>query len=159
MLRWGVAGALLLLVLTQGTSGPVSAGTDRQPFFVSPTWGTLSSPLGWRIDPIGQTVWQHHWGIDIAAPKGTPVLASSSGTVRYADAYAGYGPTVYLEHAGGWATVYAHLSQILVLPGQPVAQGMVIGAVGNFGRSTGPHLHFEMRFRGMPVDPLRYLGR
>lgn len=159
MLRWAVAVVILVLVLAQSTSSPASTRADRQPFFISPTWGTLSSPLGWRIDPIRQTVWQHHWGIDIAAPEGTPVLASASGVVRYADSYAGYGPTIYLEHAGGWATLYAHLSQILVGPGHPVVQGMVIGAVGNNGRSTGPHLHFEIRYRGTPVDPLQYLGR
>lgn len=101
--------------------------------------------------------WQHHWGIDLAAPMGTPVLASAAGTVQYAGTYGGYGPVIYLEHAKGWHTLYAHLSAIKVRPGQKVAQGSVIGAVGSYGRSTGPHLHFEIRYQGRPVDPLPYL--
>lgn len=129
------------------------------PFFITPTWGALSSPLGWRPNPFGRAVWEHHWGIDIAAPEGTPVLASAAGIVKYTGAYAGYGPTVYLEHAAGWATLYAHLGQIFVRPGEQLSQGMVIGAVGNYGRSTGPHLHFEIRYHGVPVDPLKYIGR
>lgn len=136
-----------------------SARADARAYFITPTWGRLTSPLGWRHDPFQPRIWQHHWGIDIAAPHGTPVLASASGTVQYAGAYAGYGRTVYIDHGGGWTTLYAHLSAIHVVPGQRVAQATVVGAVGSEGRSTGPHLHFEIRYKDRPVDPLEYLGR
>jgi murein DD-endopeptidase MepM/ murein hydrolase activator NlpD len=138
-----------------------AARADARPrsFFITPTWGRLTSPLGWRADPFRPAVHQHHWGIDIAAAQGTPVLASAAGTVQYAGAYAGYGSSVYIYHGAGWATVYAHLSAIHVQPGAHVRQGAIIGAVGSEGRSTGPHLHFEIRYMNYPVDPLKYLGR
>lgn len=140
--------------------GPaIRADARPRAYFITPTWGRLSSPLGWRTDPFRPAIRQHHWGIDIAAPPGTPVVASAAGVVQYAGAYAGYGSTVYISHGAGWATVYAHLSAIHVRPGTQVRQGAVIGAVGSEGRSTGPHLHFELRYRNQPVDPLRYLGR
>lgn len=135
------------------------AGAQSPASFVTPTWGILSSPLGWRLDPFRHDVWQHHSGIDIAAPTGMAVLASAPGKVRYVGMYAGYGQTIYVEHKDGWATVYAHLSRTSVRPGQTVPQGAVIGAVGNTGRSTGPHLHFEIRYKETPVNPLNYLNR
>jgi murein DD-endopeptidase MepM/ murein hydrolase activator NlpD len=98
-----------------------------------------------------------HWGIDIAAPAGMPVLASAAGVVQYAGWYAGYGLVVVLAHKGGWQTVYGHLGQINVHLGRPVEQAAVIGRVGSTGISTGPHLHFEVRYRGRPVDPLSVL--
>jgi murein DD-endopeptidase MepM/ murein hydrolase activator NlpD len=135
-----------------------SAAAQRQ-FFITPTWGTLSSHLGWRRDPFRQNTWRHHWGIDIAARLGTPVVASATGVVRYTGWFGGYGRVVYLEHGQGWATLYAHLSRFYVRPGQTVNQGTVIGAVGTAGRSTGPHLHFEIRYKNVPLNPLAYLGR
>ncbi len=128
-------------------------------FFITPARGSLSSGLGWRADPFRRTVWQHHWGIDIAAPVGTLVHASAAGVVQFAGWYAGYGRIVYIDHGGGWTTLYGHLKRTDVQPGQPVAQGAVIGTVGTNGRSTGPHLHFEIRYKDWPVDPLKYLGR
>lgn len=128
-------------------------------FFITPARGSLSSSLGWRPDPFRRTVWQHHWGIDIAAPVGTPVHASATGVVQFAGWYAGYGRVVYLDHGGGWTTLYGHLRGMYVEPGQVVQQGNLIGTVGTNGRSTGPHLHFEIRYKDWPVDPLKYLGR
>lgn len=128
-------------------------------FFITPARGSLSSGLGWRTDPFRRTVWQHHWGIDIAAPVGTLVHASASGVVQFAGWYAGYGRLVYIDHGGGWTTLYGHLKRMDVQPGQYVPQGTVIGTVGTNGRSTGPHLHFEIRYKDWPVDPLKYLGR
>ncbi len=148
-----VCATLLLAVV------PVNVQARPRAFFITPTWGTLSSPLGWRVDPFEPSVRQHHWGIDIAAKVGTPVLASAAGVVKYAGWYAGYGGTVYIDHGNGWSTVYGHLGAISVPAGQRVRQGTVIGAVGSNGRSTGPHLHFEIRYQDRPVDPLRYLGR
>jgi len=144
----------LLLVL------PSTAIAGRsQPSFMTPTWGWLSSAQGWRLDPLRPTIWQHHWGIDIAADVGTPVLASAPGLVAFTGWFAGYGRTVYIDHGDGWATLYGHLSQMVVLPGAVVERGEVIGTVGNTGRSTGPHLHFEIRRNNQPLDPLKLLAR
>lgn len=136
-----------------------SVAAHPRAFFISPTWGSLSSPLGWRADPLRPSVWQHHWGIDIAAPAGMPVVASAAGTVRFTGWYAGYGPIIYMDHGQGWTTLYGHLGRIDVRPGQQMRQGAVIGVVGTHGRSTGPHLHFEIRYKNRPVDPLTYIGR
>jgi len=139
---------------------PASAVAGRShPSFMTPTWGWLSSAQGWRLDPLRRTMWQHHWGIDIAAEVGTPVLSSAPGVVAFTGWYAGYGRTVYIDHGDGWTTLYGHLSEIVVPVGQLVGRGDEIGAVGNSGRSTGPHLHFEIRRYNKPVDPLKFLGR
>ncbi len=148
---------VLCCVLIAAVATAAAAGTRQ--FFITPTWGVVASHMGWRHDPFRASTWQHHWGLDIAAAMGTPVVASAGGTVRFAGWFAGYGPVVYLEHGGNWATLYGHLSRLYVRPGQTVTQGMVIGAVGSYGRSTGPHLHFEIRYKGVPVNPLAYLGR
>jgi len=152
--------SLLVVFIMLAVAFPaVRADARPRASFITPTWGRLTSPLGWRADPFRPAVRQHHWGIDIAAGHGTPVVASAAGTVQYAGAYAGYGSTVYIYHGAGWATVYAHLSAIHVQPGLRVRQGAAIGAVGSEGRSTGPHLHFEIRYMDQPVDPLKYLSR
>ncbi|MGH2349919.1 MAG: M23 family metallopeptidase [bacterium] len=151
--------ALIITVVIIAGAAQASAATAPRQYFITPTWGTLSSHLGWRRDPFRQNTWQHHWGIDIAARHGTPVVASATGVVKFAGTYGGYGPVVYLDHGQGWATLYAHLSRIYVRPGQTVKQASVIGAVGSYGRSTGPHLHFEIRYKNAPVNPLAYLGR
>ena len=148
---------LIMVAMIAVALPAVQADARPRAIFITPTWGRLTSPLGWRADPFRPDVRQHHWGIDIAAAHGTPVVASAAGTVQYTGAYAGYGSTVYIYHGAGWATIYAHLSAIHVQPGQRVRQGAAIGAVGSEGRSTGPHLHFEMRYMNYPVDPLKYL--
>ncbi|MBD2257105.1 M23 family metallopeptidase [Pseudanabaena sp. FACHB-2040] len=104
----------------------------------------ITSLFGWRMHPIfGE--WRFHAGTDIAAPSGTPVMATRAGQVSVSDFLGGYGLTVILRHEGELESRYAHLSQILVQPGERVEQGEVIGLVGSTGNSTGPHLHFEMR--------------
>lgn len=150
---------VLVLVVAALAMAPSPAAAAPEAAFITPTWGRLTSPLGWRADPFRPEIRQHHWGIDIAAAPGTPVVASAAGTVVYAGAYAGYGSSIYIYHGLGWATVYAHLSAIRVERGMRVRQGQAIGAVGSEGRSTGPHLHFEIRYMNHPVDPLKYLGR
>jgi murein DD-endopeptidase MepM/ murein hydrolase activator NlpD len=118
-----------------------------------PARGALSSGFGLRRHPIFGVVRMHN-GVDIAAPWGTPVRAAAPGTVLFAGWFGGYGKLVVLDHGGGVTTLYGHLSSIGVVVGQRVALGQVIGRVGSTGYSTGPHLHFEIRVDGRPVDPL-----
>lgn len=121
-----------------------------------PVNGTVTSGFGWRIHPIlGRRIF--HTGIDIAAPSGTPIWAADAGKVIYATWVSGYGNTVALDHGRGISTLYAHQSSIAVGYGQTVTKGQVIGYVGSTGYSTGPHLHFEVRVNGSPVDPMGYL--
>jgi len=118
--------------------------------FVWPASGIVTSGFGWRWGRM-------HEGIDIAAPTGTPISAAASGTVIYAGWMGGYGNLVVIDHGGGLATAYGHQSSIAVSSGTQVSQGQTIGYVGSTGHSTGPHLHFEVRVNGSPVDPMGYL--
>lgn len=157
---------------TQGTpvsgQNPPAAGqnppTTGQPYqggkLAQAVPGQLTSEFGNRFDPYYH-VWQLHAGIDIAAAMGTPITASAAGTVTYAGWNGGYGNYVCIEHGPFrnqvLSTCYGHMSQIQVKVGQKVAAGQVIGLVGSTGASTGPHLHFEVRLDGRPVDPLPWL--
>jgi murein DD-endopeptidase MepM/ murein hydrolase activator NlpD len=104
--------------------------------------------------PFGSRDGRLHAGLDIGAPKGTLATAAAGGIVSFAGTQSGYGNIVVIEHPGGTSTAYAHLSKISVVVGQLVTQGQEIGLVGSTGRSTGPHLHFEIRENGHAVDPL-----
>ena len=115
----------------------------------------ISMPFGYVQSPASDYV-REHAGVDFPAPIGTPVLAAADGTVTDADFNAGYGNYVIIEHADGFSTVYAHMDEILCEKGQEVTQGDEIGTVGSTGRSTGPHLHFELRLDGEPQDPADY---
>jgi murein DD-endopeptidase MepM/ murein hydrolase activator NlpD len=125
-----------------------------------PLSGRLTSPFGTRFDPYYH-VWQLHAGVDLAAPIGTPILAAADGRVSRAGWYGGYGNSTCIDHgrADGQrlSTCYGHQSKLLVSPGQRVRAGQVIGLVGSTGASTGPHLHFEVRLGGRPVDPLPWI--
>lgn len=112
-----------------------------------------SSGFGYRIHPILRQM-QFHAGIDIARPAGTRIIAASDGTVVQAGWAAGYGLLVTVDHGGGVQTRYAHLSGLGVSPGQRIRRGDVLGSVGSTGRSTGPHLHYEVRVNGRPVSPV-----
>lgn len=118
----------------------------------------LSSGFGYRTNPVLRRRMLHS-GIDIPGPLGTAVLASDSGVVHFAGAANGYGLMIEIGHANGMASRYAHLSRILVSSGMPVRHGERIGLMGSTGRSTGSHLHFEIRAGGQPVDPLPLLRR
>lgn len=115
-----------------------------------PAKGTINSPFGYRWGSL-------HPGLDIGVPYGTAIRAALSGRVSEAGWSGGYGNMTVIEHDNGLATAYAHQSRIVVRVGQRVTQGQVIGYVGSTGFSTGAHLHFEVRVRGNPVDPMRYL--
>lgn len=118
---------------------------DRQLLFPLSVRAAISSTFGWRVHPVFGD-YRMHTGTDIAAPMGTPVVAAFSGTVAIADFLGGYGLTVVLNHQDPLReTLYAHLSEIFVRPGDRVKQGEVIGRVGMTGTATGPHLHFELR--------------
>ena len=125
-----------------------------KPVFIWPAVGPITSPFGSRFHPILK-VYKMHTGIDIAVPRGTPVKAAAAGYVILAGWAGGYGKCVIIDHGGYWSTLYAHLDSIDVSLNQQVAQGQVIGKVGSTGYSTGPHLHFEVRYQGEPQDPLR----
>ena len=131
-----------------GASGP--ATTPSPAGLIWPVSGPITSPYGWRWGRL-------HQGIDIGVPTGTPIEAAASGKVIYCGWETGYGNLVVLDNGGDLATAYAHQSAIAVTCGEAVSQGQVIGYVGCTGHCTGPHLHFEVRINGNPVDPLGYL--
>lgn len=115
--------------------------------------GFFTWPTGNRF-LSGNDYWSGHLGIDIAAAEGTPLYAADSGQVVYASAIGGgYGNMIMIDHGNGYHTLYAHLSSILVKCGQSVSKGSVIGYTGNTGNSTGPHLHFEVRYNGGYINP------
>jgi murein DD-endopeptidase MepM/ murein hydrolase activator NlpD len=126
------------------SSAPSASG------FIWPVSGPVTSPFGMRWGRM-------HTGIDIGVPYGTPIHAAASGQVIYAGWMDGYGNLVFIDHGRGISTGYAHQSSIAVSNGQSVTQGQLIGYVGCTGHCFGPHLHFEVRVNGTPVDPLGYL--
>ncbi|GAO37095.1 peptidase M23 [Sulfuricella sp. T08] len=120
------------------------------------TTGWYSSNYGYRIDPFtGQKAF--HEGVDFMADQGTAIHAAGGGIVVYADTYAGYGNMIEIDHGNGLISRYAHASKLLAKVGDVVMKGQEIGEVGSTGRSTGPHLHFEVRHRGAPQNPEHYL--
>ncbi len=139
-----------------GQPGPPGPATAASGYFQWPVHGPITSPFGWRIHPIAG-VRRFHEGIDIAADSGTPIAAAEAGRVIYAGWYGGYGNYISIDHGGGVSTGYGHCSAIYVSVGQDVSRGQAIGAVGSTGYSTGPHLHFEVRINGKPIDPLTRL--
>lgn len=136
---------------------PAPAPTPAAPSLPTPSQGFVWPVRGPVVSPYGLRWGRLHAGIDIAAPAGTPIVASAAGRVIYAGSMSGYGLMVIIQHAGGVATAYAHNSRNSVGVGQTVAQGQVIGAVGCTGSCFGDHVHFEVRVNGSPVDPMRYL--
>ena len=144
--------ALTARIQSAQSSAPVapSSGVVSSSGLIWPVSGPVTSGFGWRWGRM-------HEGVDIAAPSGTPIAAAASGSVIYAAWMSGYGNLVVVDHGGGLATAYAHLSGYAVGVGQGVAQGQTIGYVGCTGHCYGDHLHFEVRVNGSPVDPLGYL--
>jgi len=122
-----------------------------------PVNGKLESGLGGRRNPFGGRGYEYHEGQDIDGQTGDPVQVTADGKVIIAGRQRGYGNVVYIDHGNGLSTRYGHLSQINVTVGQVVTRGQIIGLVGSTGRSTGPHLHYEVRINNQPVDPKQYL--
>jgi murein DD-endopeptidase MepM/ murein hydrolase activator NlpD len=139
-----IQGAQATLSTSGATSAPSASG------FIWPVSGPVTSTFGMRWGRM-------HEGIDIGAASGTPIRAAASGTVIAAGWLGGYGNLIVIDHGGGLATAYAHMSGYAASSGQPVAQGQTIGFVGCTGHCFGSHLHFEVRVNGAPVDPLGYL--
>ena len=118
----------------------------------------ISSPFGWRADPI-LGIKRRHDGVDLPGASGTPIFATGAGVVRIAGWARGYGNFIEILHPGGIATRYGHLSRYDVVPGQEVRRGDIIAFSGATGRATSPHLHFEVRMGGAAVNPHPYLTR
>jgi murein DD-endopeptidase MepM/ murein hydrolase activator NlpD len=135
------------------TVEPPGGGTMEWPLA-----GPITSPYGMRLNPFGGGNTEYHPGIDIGVDVGTTVAAAAAGKVIIVGWVSGYGNYIAIDHGGGISTGYGHLSSFYVSVGQEVQRGQAIGASGNTGRSTGPHLIFEVRRNGTPVDPNPYLG-
>ncbi len=123
-----------------------------------PVEGTIRSAFGTRSDPFsGEGAF--HTGIDVSAPRGTPVHVTADGVITAEGWSGGYGKLLIVDHGNGLETYYAHLSQFLVIPGQAVTRGQEIALSGGTGRSTGPHVHYEVRLHGTPLNPYSFLPR
>jgi murein DD-endopeptidase MepM/ murein hydrolase activator NlpD len=123
---------------------------------IIPVQGWFMSGFGYRIDPFTGQVKMHE-GLDIAAPPGTPIIAPAAGTVKFAGERRGFGLTLELNHGYGYTTLYGHCQRLNVEQGDKVDRGDVIAYVGSTGRSTGPHLHYEVRVAQEPVNPVHYI--
>ncbi len=130
-----------------------TVGTGR---FIAPGGGRMTSRFGYRVHPIYGTR-KFHAGIDYGLPLGAAIRAADSGVVLYSGWYGGYGRTVIIDHGNGLTTLYGHTSASYVSAGESIQRGQRVAAVGSTGLSTGPHLHFEVRVNGTPVNPLNYL--
>ncbi|HEX5775920.1 MAG TPA: M23 family metallopeptidase [Caulobacteraceae bacterium] len=154
-------GAALIGGVLSANTGAEATETVQLIAFADPVPGhDVNSPFGFRKLP-----WEKrsrlHAGVDIAAPKGAPVVATTDGVIAKVGVSPTYGEFVEVAHGAGLTSMYAHLSDTMpgVAPGLPVSEGEKIAMVGSTGRSTGPHLHFEMRKDGQPMDPGRFMGR
>lgn len=133
------------------------SAVNHEVSFQRPLSGRISSSFGTRFHPVDRTT-KFHGGVDIAVPNGTQVSAAAEGTVFFAGRKGGYGNLVVIDHPDGRQTRYAHLASIAVSAGDEVGKGQPIALSGSTGKSTGPHLHFEMRENGKAVDPMRILS-
>lgn len=133
-------------------------GLEGVPQVLPASMAAISSGFGYRRDPFTGDAAMHA-GLDFRGPIGAPIHAAAKGTVSFVGSKAGYGNTVEISHGNGLVTRYAHMSGFAAKPGQKVEAGAVIGAIGNTGRSTGPHLHFEVRQNGRPLNPRLFLER
>lgn len=150
------------LILEQSMHDLYELLSDQKSFLTAlptkkPAEGYFTSGFGVRVSPMGDGAEKMHEGLDIANRVGTPIHAPAQGTVVFAGRKSGYGLIVILDHGYGLETWYGHTSRVLVKAGQLIKRGQSIALVGNSGRSTGPHVHYEVRVHGIPVDPLAYI--
>jgi murein DD-endopeptidase MepM/ murein hydrolase activator NlpD len=139
------------------TSGAIPAAENHTHEFGAPAHGVVSSRFGQRADPFtGES--RFHKGLDIAAPLGSAITAAAAGKVVFSGWAEGYGNLVTVDHGDGILTRYAHTAANLVHAGDDVAAGQEIALVGSTGRSTAPHLHFEVHKNGQPIDPMQIVG-
>jgi murein DD-endopeptidase MepM/ murein hydrolase activator NlpD len=150
----GESAEVLASLLDARAQAPVRRGGVPS---IWPVSGRVTSDFGWRSSPAGRGS-RHHPGMDIGAPRGSRVEAAAAGRVSFAGGSRGYGRMVVVDHGGDLKTVYAHLATVFAREGQTVRQGDLLGTVGMTGNTTGPHLHYEVRFRGEAVDPMCYVG-
>jgi len=151
--RDSAAVTAMLRAMQQTSSGRHRYNGPRYAVGGLPVAGRISSPFGYRYHPILHYR-RLHTGIDIGAPTGTPIHAAGGGQVICASWRGGYGNCIIIDHGGGKATLYGHMSRYNTRAGQTVSKGDIIGFVGSTGMSTGPHLHYEVRINGTPVNPL-----
>lgn len=154
--RMAAAQARRAAAIAAGLPPPPERPEGGPVTFQWPVRGPITSPFGMRVDPVTGR-YQLHSGVDIGAGYGVPIQAAADGIVLYAAWYGGYGNAIILDHGSGLSTLYAHCSAMYVAEHQWIQRGQVIGAVGATGWATGPHLHFEIRVNGVPVDPLSRL--
>ena len=147
---------VVAFVETAKGKGAISQTEIAERKLAWPAVGRITSPFGWRGDPIrgGR---DFHTGLDIAAPHGRTIVAAASGRVVYSGWMSGYGKTLVISHSGGMTTLYAHCSKLIASQGKNVKRGEKIALMGSTGRSTGCHLHFEVRRGGTPVNPIKLL--
>ncbi len=151
-------------LINQGRSGSAATPAPatplpREPSALGYQWpinGTVTSPYGYRVHPVYGTR-KLHTGLDIGAPRGTPIAATTNGVVIFAGYRGGYGQTVIVDHGDGLSSLYAHMSQINAAEGAVVQRGDIVGLVGATGTATGNHLHFEIRHDGTPTNPTAFL--
>jgi murein DD-endopeptidase MepM/ murein hydrolase activator NlpD len=122
-----------------------------------PASGDITSSFGWRHNPMGGRGWDHHSGVDVSNKTGTPIYAPAAGKIVRASYNAGYGRMIEIDHGFGITTIYGHCHRFRTREGVLVQQGDLIGLMGSTGRSTGPHLHYEVRIDGHAVDPVDYI--
>lgn len=154
--------SLQSLQLEQGLHDLYELLSDQKSFLNAlptkkPAEGYFTSGFGVRVSPTGEGVEKMHEGLDIANHVGTPIKAPANGVVVFSGRKSGYGQIVILDHGYGLETWYGHASKLLVRSGQNIKRGQSIALIGNLGHSTGPHLHYEVRVHGIPVDPLAYI--
>jgi murein DD-endopeptidase MepM/ murein hydrolase activator NlpD len=147
------AEAEAMILRLQGKGGSIGTGTYTWP---APGYRNITSSYGMRYHPILK-VNKLHTGIDIGAPSGAKIVAADSGTVIYSGWLGAYGNAIIIDHGAGISTLYGHQSARLVSVGAKVTKGQTIGKVGSTGWSTGPHLHFEVRKNGNPINPRSYV--
>ncbi len=138
-------------------SGGSANTVDGLTWLLPVSYTRFSSPFGYRVHPVYGD-WRFHYGVDLAAPQGTPIYASRGGRVVYATYDSSSGYYVSINHLDGFTTKYLHMTHYIVSPGQYVAPGQIIGYVGSTGASTGPHLHFSVYYNGTAVNPAKYIN-